>query len=135
MHTVLNTQRKLSKDFSLEYPKKAIQRFYFLSNKFLDYLLLRHIILEDWCFLKMTLWLIISYWCFLKMTLWLIISYWCAVLSRSVMSDSCPWNSPGRKTGVGRHSLLKGIFQTQVISLVAGRFFTVWATMEASTTI
>ena len=25
----------------------------------------------------------------------------------------CPWNSPGRNTGVGSHSLLQGIFQTQ----------------------
>ena len=45
--------------------------------------------------------------------------------SRSVASDSlrphglsaarllCPWNSPGKNTGVGRHSLLQGIFLTQ----------------------
>ena len=45
--------------------------------------------------------------------------------SCSVMSDSsrphelqptrllCPWNSPGKKTGVGSHSLLQGIFLTQ----------------------
>ena len=25
----------------------------------------------------------------------------------------CPWNSPGRNTGVGSHSLLQGIFSTQ----------------------
>ena len=25
----------------------------------------------------------------------------------------CPWNSPGRNTGVGSHSLLQGIFPTQ----------------------
>ena len=25
----------------------------------------------------------------------------------------CPWNSPGKNTGVGFHSLLQGIFQTQ----------------------
>ena len=25
----------------------------------------------------------------------------------------CPWNSPGQNTGVGRHSLLQGIFPTQ----------------------
>ena len=25
----------------------------------------------------------------------------------------CPWNSPGQNTGVGSHSLLQGIFQTQ----------------------
>ena len=44
----------------------------------------------------------------------------CAVLSRSVVSDSlqpsrllCPWNSPGKKTRVGCHFLLQGIFPTQ----------------------
>ena len=25
----------------------------------------------------------------------------------------CPWNSPGKNTGVGSHSLLQGIFLTQ----------------------
>ena len=25
----------------------------------------------------------------------------------------CPWNSPGKNTGVGKHSLLQGIFSTQ----------------------
>ena len=25
----------------------------------------------------------------------------------------CPWNSPGKNTGVGIHSLLQGIFLTQ----------------------
>ena len=25
----------------------------------------------------------------------------------------CPWNSPGKNTGVGGHSLLQGIFLTQ----------------------
>ena len=49
----------------------------------------------------------------------------CAALSRSVMSDSllshglqptrllCPWDSPGKNTGVGCHALLQGIFPTQ----------------------
>ena len=48
-----------------------------------------------------------------------------AVQSCSVMSDSlwphglqpatplCPWDSPGRNTGVGCHTLLQGIFPTQ----------------------
>ena len=47
------------------------------------------------------------------------------VISHSVMSKSlqshgllptrllCPWNSPGKNTGVGSHSLLQGIFPTQ----------------------
>ena len=29
----------------------------------------------------------------------------------------CPWNSPGKKTGVGCHSLLQGIFPTQGLNL------------------
>ena len=59
-------------------------------------------------------------------------SYW--VLSHSVVSDSlpphgleparllCPWDSPGKGTGVGFHALLQGIFPTQV-SCIAGGFF------------
>ena len=49
----------------------------------------------------------------------------CAVLSRSLVSDPlrpcglqpagllCPWDSPGKSTGVGFHALLQGIFPTQ----------------------
>ena len=55
-----------------------------------------------------------------------------------VMSDSlqshglqsvrllCPWNSPGKNTGVGSHSLLQGIFLIQglnQVSCTASRFF------------
>ena len=29
------------------------------------------------------------------------------------LPDSCPWNSPGKNTGVGCHSFLQGIFLTQ----------------------
>ena len=48
-----------------------------------------------------------------------------AVLSHSLVSDSlrshglqptrllCPWDSPGKNTGVGCHALLQGIFPTQ----------------------
>ena len=64
----------------------------------------------------------------------------CVCVSRSVVSDSlrphelqparlpCPWNSPGKNTGVDCHSLLQGIFPTQGSNLgllIAGRFFTV----------
>ena len=63
-------------------------------------------------------------------------------VSGSVLSDSlqpparllCLWNSPGKNTGVGSHSLLHGIFQTQGSNpglLIAGGFFTIWATKEA----
>ena len=49
----------------------------------------------------------------------------CALLSRSVVSSPlqpyglqparllCPWDSPGKNTGVGCHALLQGIFPTQ----------------------
>ena len=63
-------------------------------------------------------------------------------VSASLVSDSlrphgllCPWNSPGRNTGLGCHSLLQGIFPTQRLNLGllhCRRFFTVWATREAS---
>ena len=47
----------------------------------------------------------------------------------------CPWDSPGKNTGVGSHSLLQGIFLTQGsnpgLSFIASGFFTVWATREA----
>ena len=40
----------------------------------------------------------------------------------------CPWNSPGKNTEMGSHSLLQGIFPTQNqtrVSCIAGRFFTI----------
>ena len=49
----------------------------------------------------------------------------CVCVGCSVMSDSlglhglqptrflCPWNFPGKNTGIGSHSLLQGIFPTQ----------------------
>ena len=46
----------------------------------------------------------------------------------------CPWDSPGKNTGVGSHFLLQGIFPTRDptrVSCIAGRFFTIWATREA----
>ena len=45
--------------------------------------------------------------------------------------DYSPWNSPGQNTGVGSHSLLQGIFLTQV-SRIAGGFFTSWAAAAAA---
>ena len=68
----------------------------------------------------------------------------------SVVSDSatpwtvacqvlCPWDSPGKDTGVSCQDLLQGIFPTQGSNLphfmspaLAGRFFTTNATWEAS---
>ena len=57
------------------------------------------------------------------------------------MSDSLwpcglysPWHSPGQNTRVGSLFLLQGIFPIQgrtQVSLIAGRFFTSWATRAA----
>ena len=64
----------------------------------------------------------------------------CAALSGLVVSDSlqqrglqparllCPWDSPGKNTGVDCHALLQGIFPTQGLNPGlphCGRFFTV----------
>ena len=49
----------------------------------------------------------------------------------------CPWDSPGKSTGIGCHFLLQGIFPTQRLNLsllspaTVGRFFTTSATWEA----
>ena len=46
----------------------------------------------------------------------------------------CPWNSLGKNTRGGSHSLLQGIFLTQgsnPVSWITSRFFIVWATREA----
>ena len=52
----------------------------------------------------------------------------------------CPWDSPGKNTGVGCHALLQGIFPTQGLNLcllyflpLAGGFFTtgtIWETLQ-----
>ena len=54
----------------------------------------------------------------------------CVCVSRSVLSNSlqscalwstrllCPWDFPGKNTGVGCHALLQGIFLTQGLNLV-----------------
>ena len=67
-------------------------------------------------------------------------------VSCSVVSDSlwphglqpskllCPWDFPGKNTGVGCHFLLQGIFPTHDwtwVSHITGRFFTSWATKKA----
>ena len=48
----------------------------------------------------------------------------------------CPWDLPGKDTGVVCHFLLQGIFLTQRsnrVSCTAGRFFTEWATRDLPT--
>jgi len=51
------------------------------------------------------------------------------------MDCNPPGSSVGNNIGVGRHSLLQGILPMQgentLVFLIAGRFFTVWATREA----
>ena len=50
----------------------------------------------------------------------------------------CPWDSPGKTTGVGCHALLQGIFPppgrgpvSPTAPALAGRFFTTGATWDA----
>ena len=46
----------------------------------------------------------------------------------------CPWDSPGKNTGVGCHSLPRGSSPPgdhTLVSCTAGRFFIIWATWEA----
>ena len=59
--------------------------------------------------------------------------------SHSVVSKSwtvrflSPWNSPGKKTGVGCISFSRGSYQHRdgtSVSCIVGKFFTVWATRE-----
>ena len=45
----------------------------------------------------------------------------CDPIDCSPSGSSVHWDSPGKNTGVGSHSLLEGIFPTQV-SRTAGRF-------------
>ena len=64
-----------------------------------------------------------------------------SVLCRSVVPNSlrlarllCPWDSPGKKTGVGYHFLLQGIFPTRNwiwVSCPGRRILNHWATREA----
>ena len=74
-------------------------------------------------------------------------------VSRSVVSDSlqlhglyparllCPWNSPDKNTGVGCHSLLRGIFPTQGSNLCllkllhCRQILYYWATREAQDSV
>ena len=50
-------------------------------------------------------------------------------------SGLCPWDSPGKNTGMGCHALLQGILPTQGSNpgLLHSRqiFFTIWASWEA----
>ena len=46
----------------------------------------------------------------------------------------CPWNSPGKNTGVGAVPFSRESYQPRdqiQVSHIIGRFFTIWATREA----
>ena len=46
----------------------------------------------------------------------------------------CPWNTPGKNTGVGCHSFSRGSSWSRdwtLVSCIAGRFFTVWEIRKA----
>ena len=60
---------------------------------------------------------------------------WLFVIPKTITCKLlCPWNSPGKNTGVGSIPFCRGSSwprdQIQV-SWIEGRFFTIWATMEA----
>ena len=62
----------------------------------------------------------------------------CATLWTEAVRLLCPWDSPGKNTGVGCHALLQGIFPTQGSNphlfmplALAGGFFTTSTIWEA----
>ena len=60
---------------------------------------------------------------------WLFVTLW-TVATRLL----CPWDSPGKNTGVGCHTLLQGIFLTQGLNpclLHCRQILYCWATREA----
>ena len=65
--------------------------------------------------------------------LWLFATLW----TIAPLMLFCPWDSPGKNTGVDCHALLQGIFLTQgsnphlMSPALAGRFYTTRATWEA----
>ena len=65
-----------------------------------------------------------------KMKVKVIVAQSCPILCDPM---DCPWNSPGKNTEVGCHSLLQWTFSTRDgtwISCNAGRFFRVWVTRD-----
>ena len=62
----------------------------------------------------------------------------CDAIDCGPSGSSCPWDSPGKNTGVGCHALLQGIFPTQGVEsaslmspALAGGFYTISTTWEA----
>ena len=50
---------------------------------------------------------------------------WYYIMIQYIRESFCPWDSPGKNTGVGCHSLLQGIFPNQGLNLSC-RFFTIF---------
>ena len=47
----------------------------------------------------------------------LVTQLWCLMLCDPMDCSLCPWNSPGKNTGMGSLSFLQGIFPTQGLNL------------------
>ena len=66
----------------------------------------------------------------IKRSCWWLVAKSCLTLRLHVLQPTsllCPWDFPGKNTGVGCHFLLQGILPTQgsiLCLLQAGRFFT-----------
>ena len=59
-----------------------------------------------------------------KVKVWKLVPQSCLTLQSHGLQPTrllCPWNSPGKNTEVGCHSLLRGIFLTQRSRLLHGR--------------
>ena len=64
----------------------------------------------------------------------------CCLVSKScpTLWDLSPWDSPGKHTGVGSHSLFRGFSQPKDrtwVSCIESRFFAIWATREPLVTM
>ena len=125
--------------------------FLFSGLRFVRFLFMDHKMIGRLCLLSWRLVLVPSFWDGYKLLINFInfsVSVDACYVA-SVVSDSlwplgrlpsrllCPRNSPGKKTGVGYHDLLQGIFPTQgsnpclfTSSALAGRYFTTSTTWE-----
>ena len=63
----------------------------------------------------LTLFLLLWYYCMWKWKYWSLSCVLLFATSRTIAHQAllCPWDSPGKNTGVGCHSLLQGILLTQ----------------------
>ena len=75
----------------------------------------------------------ISYVCVCVLVTQLCLTLWDS-MDCSPLGSPCPWDSPGKNTGVGCPTFSRASFQLRDwtwVSRNAGRFFTIWATREA----